>query len=118
MVIPRRASGYAIVLLLVLALSVFAHRVIGLDRAHYSRVKWVIDGDTILLEDGRKVRYAGIDTPERHEPFYRKATRRNIELVKGKVVRLVICKQKPRDRFGRTLAWVYVWMVWMWVRCC
>jgi micrococcal nuclease len=27
-------------------------------------VKWVADGDTIILRDGRHVRYIGIDTPE------------------------------------------------------
>ena len=28
------------------------------------RVKWVVDGDTVVLQDGRHVRYIGIDTPE------------------------------------------------------
>jgi hypothetical protein len=28
------------------------------------RVKWVIDGDTIVLDDGRHVRYIGINAPE------------------------------------------------------
>ncbi len=35
----------------------------GVDNPAEGRVKWVVDGDTIILEDGRKVRYAGIDTP-------------------------------------------------------
>ena len=28
------------------------------------RVRWVNDGDTIVLTDGRKVRYLGINAPE------------------------------------------------------
>ena len=30
----------------------------------WQRVKWVIDGDTIVLSNGPKVRYIGIDAPE------------------------------------------------------
>ena len=101
-------------LVLIVALSFWLYRAAidqptqGVDKYGEGRVKWVIDGDTIILEDDRRVRYAGIDTPERNEPFYWKATRRNIALVKGKRVTLVICKEKPRDRYGRILAWVYV----------
>lgn len=32
-------------------------------------VKEVMDGDTMMLLDGEKVRYIGIDTPEKGEPF-------------------------------------------------
>lgn len=72
------------------------------------RVKYVIDGDTIVTGGGEKIRYAGIDTPERGEPFYEEARARNRGLVLGSIVRLEICMEKPRDRFGRVLAWVYV----------
>ncbi|MGD2038075.1 MAG: hypothetical protein PVH28_09340, partial [Desulfobacterales bacterium] len=30
----------------------------------WKRVKWVIDGDTVVLVDGQKVRYIGINAPE------------------------------------------------------
>src|SRR3989338_9433422 len=32
------------------------------------KVVKVIDGDTIIIESGQKVRYIGIDTPELHHP--------------------------------------------------
>ncbi len=54
----------------------------------------VIDGDTIELEDGRRVRYIGIDTPETVHPekdvecYGPEATARNRELVEGKNVEL------------------------------
>lgn len=70
-------------------------------------VTWVVDGDTVKIRGGSKVRYIGIDTPERGEPFYREALRRNIELVKGRAVRLDFCEEEPTDRYGRLLAWVY-----------
>ena len=39
------------------------------------RVARVIDGDTILLEDGRKVRYAGINAPEEGDTGPKRARR-------------------------------------------
>lgn len=83
----------------------------GKKEAHY--VRWVIDGDTIVLENGQKVRYAGINAPEiRHddepgEPFGYEALRANIRLVKNKRVILEWAEEK-RDRFGRLLAYVFL----------
>jgi micrococcal nuclease len=47
------------------------------DNAETFRVKQVVDGDTIILEDGTKVRYIGLNTPERGRPFYEEATEAN-----------------------------------------
>ncbi len=71
-------------------------------------VKTVIDGDTIVVQGGKKVRYIGVDTPEFGEPLYEEARSRNISLVGGRYVELRICEEEPRDRYGRVLAWVYV----------
>ena len=69
----------------------------------------VIDGDTIVLEDGERVRYIGMDTPEMRpiEAFGEAATEANRELVEGKTVRLVLDVER-RDRYQRLLAYVYV----------
>jgi len=67
----------------------------------------VIDGDTVELEDGRLVRYLGIDTPELEEYCAVEATARNIELVEGKIVELQI-GQRDKDEYGRLLRYVYV----------
>jgi len=81
-----------------------------LDPATYS-VTRVIDGDTIVLDNGIHVRYIGINTPERGKPFYKEATEANRQLVEGKKVRLeydvekIQSKGKGRDR---TLAYVYL----------
>jgi len=89
-------------------------------------VKRVIDGDTILLETGERVRLIGIDTPEMHESdkLYRDSRRTNQDiqtikalgrraweftknLVEGKRVRLEFDVEK-NDKYGRLLAYVYL----------
>ncbi|MBZ0159029.1 MAG: thermonuclease family protein [bacterium] len=70
------------------------------------RVKRVYDGDTLLLEDGRKVRYLGINAPEYQEPFYLKAKRLNESLVMGREIRLEFDRERT-DGYGRVLAYVY-----------
>lgn len=77
------------------------------------RVKRVIDGDTIELEDGRKVRYIGINTPESVDPrrsaqcFGAEASAFNRELVEGKAVRLEKDVSET-DKYGRLLRFVYL----------
>jgi len=66
-----------------------------------------IDGDTIELANGRRVRYLGIDTPELGEFYGAEASARNRELVEGKVVELQRGKRDV-DEFGRLLRYVYV----------
>lgn len=70
----------------------------------------VIDGDTVVIEGGRRVRYIGMDTPEDtsvRECFGEEATRRNRELVEGRVVDLELDVSET-DRFGRLLRYVWV----------
>lgn len=70
----------------------------------------VIDGDTIELLSGERVRYIGIDAPEMRptvEPWAKEATEANREMVERQMVRLVLDVEE-RDRYGRLLAYVYV----------
>lgn len=69
-------------------------------------VKRVIDGDTIELEDGTRVRYIGMDTPEVEQCFWKEAAEENKKLVEGKKVQLENDVQKL-DKYGRTLAYVF-----------
>lgn len=81
--------------------------VLLLSRATVLRV---IDGDTIVLADGQRVRYIGIDTPELGPPeeyYAREATSANRQLVEGKEVALEKDTSET-DRFGRLLRYVYV----------
>jgi micrococcal nuclease len=77
------------------------------------KVTRVVDGDTIEIEGGEKVRYIGIDTPETVDPrkpvqcFGIEASKKNKELVEGKIVRL----EKDitdRDKYSRLLRYVWV----------
>jgi endonuclease YncB( thermonuclease family) len=73
-------------------------------------VTQIIDGDTIdvrIGEVGYRVRYIGVNTPERDEVCYREATNANANLVRGQTVRLVR-DQSNTDSFGRLLRYVYV----------
>lgn len=70
----------------------------------------VVDGDTIdVLIGGQefRLRYIGMDTPERGEPGYAEATAANVALVSGKTVTLEKDISET-DRFGRLLRYVYV----------
>jgi len=68
----------------------------------------VTDGDTIkVMHDGKaeKIRLYGIDCPEKNQPFGKKAKWFASEFVFKKVVEV---KALDTDRYGRTIAWVYV----------
>ena len=78
------------------------------DNERDAFVRYVVDGDTIKIAGRETVRYVGIDTPELGEPLYREAKERNRALVSGKKIRLVVCEEEKRDKYGRLLAWVYV----------
>src|SRR3989344_698507 len=77
------------------------------------KVTRVVDGDTIEIEGGEKVRYIGIDTPETVDPrkpvqcFGVEASKKNKEMVEGKMVRL----EKDitdKDKYNRLLR--YIWL--------
>ncbi len=73
----------------------------------------IIDGDTIEIETGQKVRYIGIDTPELHHPtkgvqcYGEEARKKNESLVAGKSVKLVKDVSET-DRYGRLLRYVFL----------
>ena len=94
-------------------------------------VKRVVDGDTLELEDGRKVRLIGVDTPELHvsQKLYKDSERsgqdiaaiRELGLRASAFTKRYLDKQRVeleyeasnrvtnhQDKYGRTLAYVYV----------
>lgn len=104
----KKPSGHPVKSLYVLIfLFIFVNTAEAQRRIPESYARYVIDGDTIVIAGGEKVRYIGIDTPEIGEPFADAARERNARLVMGKKVRLEICPEEPRDKYGRLLAFVY-----------
>jgi len=98
---------------------------------NYYRVQRVVDGDTLVLTNGERVRLIGVDTPEVHESkkLHRDAERtgRDIETIKAlgkkaseftrslvdrKEIRLEYDQAnahiKHKDRYERVLAFVYL----------
>lgn len=79
----------------------------------FVRVVSVIDGDTIEIEGGMRVRYLGIDTPETVHPtkpvqcFGPEASAENHRLVEGSFVRLER-DTEDTDHYGRLLRYIYL----------
>ena len=77
------------------------------------KVNRVIDGDTIILSDGRTIRYLNMDTPETKKPntpvmcFGPEASAYNKSLVEGKEVVIVPDIEKT-DQYGRELRFIFL----------
>ena len=73
----------------------------------------VVDGDTLIVQGVGRVRLIGVDTPETVDPrrpvqyFGKEASAFTFRMAQGKVVRLEFDVER-KDRFGRTLAYVYL----------
>ena len=82
----------------------------GLPQA---RVQRVIDGDTVVLENGRHVRLIGINAPEYEpwkkiiQPYGKEAKEFLTRLIDGKTVEIEEDVEKT-DKYGRALA--YLWL--------
>jgi len=77
------------------------------------RTNNVYDGDTIELENGERIRYLGINSPEvahqggeRDQPYGKDATRANSRMVGNRIVQLKL-DGETKGRYGRTLAYVF-----------
>ena len=77
------------------------------------KVARVIDGDTIVLANGDRLRYIGVDTPEEVDPrkpvqcWAREAAEADKKLVEGKTI-VFFQDVSTRDKYGRWLGFVYV----------
>jgi len=76
-------------------------------------VEQVIDGDTLILDNGETVRLIGVDTPETNHPevplqrFGKEATEFTRRMVEGMKVTLE-AGEPAEDNYGRKLAYVFV----------
>ena len=71
-------------------------------------VTYVIDGDTIEVNTGERVRLIGIDTLEEGECGFEEASQRMEKLTLGETVTLTPGAQDDVDRYGRLLRYVDV----------
>jgi endonuclease YncB( thermonuclease family) len=78
------------------------------------RVTRVLDGDTIVLDNGETVRLIGVDAPETHHPeipvqrFGEEATEFLKRFAEGFECTLEYEPNNIRDQYGRLLAYVFV----------
>ena len=76
-------------------------------------VKWVNDGDTIVLTNDWRVRYIGINAPEidhenkKAQPYGYKARSFNKKLALSQKIRLEFDEER-HDRYGRLLAYIFL----------
>lgn len=68
----------------------------------------VVDGDTIYLDNGEKVRFVGVNTPERGVEGYIASKNFVQKFCLNKKIGLDVDDAKNKDRYGRTLAVVIV----------
>ena len=112
---PRRLV-YGVVVTAVVAVALLWPRPALSPRELSPGVYWVdrvVDGDTLVLRGGARVRLIGVDTPETRHPrrgveFYGPEaaafTRRQVG---GRQVRLAFDRERT-DGYGRFLAYVYI----------
>jgi micrococcal nuclease len=106
----RKVINWTVVILLVAIILAFRLvEEIGRDKTPGERftVKRVIDGDTVELLGGDRLRLLGIDTPEKDEPFYDRARQFLETLTLGKTARIEFGNRR-RDRYGRLLGYLYI----------
>jgi micrococcal nuclease len=110
-----RKKGVSVLLLLVFLLVVINYSYLNqfdsklesiFIQKEVSIVQRVVDGDTLALDNGEKVRLLGINTPEKGEKYYTEAK----AFVESKVLNKTIELEKgkdDKDLYGRLLRYVY-----------
>jgi endonuclease YncB( thermonuclease family) len=107
---PEKKQIYILIILIVLLISInysyLDRAVINLlsDSAYY-KIERVIDGDTIVIENGTSVRLLGINSPEKGEKYYEEAKEFLENLVSGKKLKI---EKHGKDKYYRELAYVFL----------
>ena len=76
------------------------------------KVNRIVDGDTIVLEDGRTLRFLNMDTPETKKPgvsvmcYGPEASKYTTSLLQDRNI-LIKSDKEDKDRYGRILRFIY-----------
>lgn len=95
-----------ILTILILTSGIFYYQITGdaIFKTENVIVQRVIDGDTLELQNGQKVRLLGINTPEKSMTLSFEATNFLKNLAENKTLRL---ESQGIDKYGRTLAYLF-----------
>lgn len=77
------------------------------DKVEKSFVTNVIDGDTIVISGGERVRLLGIDAPEKGEFFYQESKERLEELIENKEI-VLEREGDNKDKYDRLLRYIFL----------
>lgn len=77
------------------------------ERGLESTVSRVIDGDTVELANGDRIRLLGMDAPEKDQPYYTESRDNLKGAIEGKVVRMERDVTNA-DKYGRFLRYIYL----------
>lgn len=69
------------------------------------KVTRVIDGDTVVLENGQRLRLLGINTPEKTMPYHDEAKNFLKNLVENKSIKI---ESRGTGKYGRTLSYIFI----------
>ncbi len=102
-----RASVF--IVLIIFLVIIRCYEEIGFDKSPQDRfiISKVIDGDTVELKGGDKLRLLGIDTPEKNQLYYDSAKALLSRNVLGKESEIKFAVRR-RDKYGRLLGFLYV----------
>jgi micrococcal nuclease len=102
------------------ALSFLLALIFGVSPTAFADIRTVVrvvDGDTLVLDHGERLRLIGVDTPETKDPrrpvqyFGREASDFTKEMIEGRRVRVEFDQANAatghKDRYGRTLGYVF-----------
>jgi len=91
---------------ILLILAHFSQFLLSKTQEHF--VVKVLDGDTIELENGDKIRLLGIDAPEIGEAFSQEAKLALEEILLGNIVKIEKDENLDKDKYGRLLRYVFL----------
>ncbi len=90
------------------------HATVGdLPAGDDTTVRRVVDGDTLVVEGGQRVRLIGVDTPETKDPrrgvqcYGKEAANHTGRLIRPSTEVRLVHDVERSDRYGRVLAYVY-----------
>ncbi len=85
------------------------NKVAGVEEVKVNRV---VDGDTVVLEDGRTIRLLNVDTPETKKPgvavmcYGPEASSYTTKMLENRII-LIKPDKEDKDRYGRSLRFIF-----------